>query len=267
MRFEWRRTETAQRHRQRPSTPPVADWARERLGFEPDEAQAELLGADGHRLALCCCRQWGKSTVTALKALHLAAHRPGSTIVATAPTLRQAAEWLKKARTFALKLGGRLGRESVYTQSVVLENGSRMLALPAAPDHVRGPSAVDLLVVDEAAFVPDELYEALLPTLATTDGGLWLMSTPGRQEGLFYSIWHGEGEEWKRVHVPATRCARISERFLAGQRETLGEERFRREYLCEFTSDDGQILTREQIEALFDDSVEALNGGRALWKR
>jgi hypothetical protein len=256
----------------KPASAPVVHpdpvvWARTRLAFEPDEAQSELLRAGAHRLALCCCRQWGKSTVTALKSLHLAMARPGTFIVAAAPTQRQASAWLNKVRTFARRLGEAGRREPGYESSLALSNGSRFLALPAAADHVRGPSAVDLLVVDEAALVPDAIYQALMPTLATTDGRMWMLSTPGEPAGLFYDVWHARTGAWSRVHVPATRCGRISEKFLAAQREDLGEERYRREYLCEFTAGADHTLTPEQVDALWDDTLEALNGGRALWRR
>ncbi len=43
------------------ATDPV-EFARERLGFEPDEAQKAVLRSDARRLILNCTRQWGKST-------------------------------------------------------------------------------------------------------------------------------------------------------------------------------------------------------------
>jgi hypothetical protein len=39
-------------------------FARERLGFEPDERQAAVLDIGIRRGMLNCSRQWGKSTVT-----------------------------------------------------------------------------------------------------------------------------------------------------------------------------------------------------------
>jgi hypothetical protein len=39
-------------------------------GFEPDEPQIRVLRSVAQRGILNCTRQWGKSTVTAAKALH-----------------------------------------------------------------------------------------------------------------------------------------------------------------------------------------------------
>src|SRR5438105_8030405 len=82
----------------------VVAFARERLGFRPDEKQ-ELVLRGGRRGIVNCCRQWGKSTVTAVKAVHRAFTRPGSLALVIAPTLRQSGEFLMKAEEFALRLG------------------------------------------------------------------------------------------------------------------------------------------------------------------
>jgi len=53
-------------------------FARTRLQFEPDPIQASLLRGHHHQLILNCTRQWGKSTVTAAKAVHHAWAHPES---------------------------------------------------------------------------------------------------------------------------------------------------------------------------------------------
>jgi hypothetical protein len=63
-------------------------------------------------------------------------------------------------------------------------NGSVIEALPAIERTVRGFS-VDLLIVDEAAGVPDHDYHGLLPTLAAIKGGQVLLSTPRGKRGFF----------------------------------------------------------------------------------
>ncbi len=55
----------------------VTEFVRTRLGFEPDELQAEVLESEAKRGILNCTRQWGKSTVAAAKAVHRAYTRPG----------------------------------------------------------------------------------------------------------------------------------------------------------------------------------------------
>src|SRR5262245_1068528 len=88
------------------SEPPrdIINWVRDHLDFTPDPRQAEVLASDTNRLILCCTRQWGKSTITALKALHLALSQPGSEILVVSRSERQSREWLRKLQAFALKL-------------------------------------------------------------------------------------------------------------------------------------------------------------------
>src|SRR5438309_1367137 len=67
----------------------VLTFARERLGFEPDALQARVLAASSHRGILCCTRQWGKSTVTALLAVHRAFTCSKSLTLVSSPGQRQ----------------------------------------------------------------------------------------------------------------------------------------------------------------------------------
>jgi hypothetical protein len=48
------------------------EFAPLRLGFEPDVKQAAVLESTRARGILNCTRQWGKSTVAAVKATHRA---------------------------------------------------------------------------------------------------------------------------------------------------------------------------------------------------
>jgi hypothetical protein len=47
-----------------------------------------------------------------------------------------------------------------------LANGSRILSLPGSERTVRGYAAADLVVIDEATRVDDELISAVRPMLA-----------------------------------------------------------------------------------------------------
>ena len=149
-------------------------FARRRLRFEPKADQEQLLAATNRYVILNCHRQWGKTTVTAVRAVHRAATYRNQTIVIISPTLRQSRMLANRCREFAGELGCELGTDGTNAQSIVFPNGSVILPLPAHPDRVRGFTA-DLLIVDEAARVPDEVFVAATPMLATTDGGLWLL--------------------------------------------------------------------------------------------
>jgi hypothetical protein len=235
----------------------AATFARS-VGFVPDELQGRLLEKDSHRLLLNCTRQWGKSTVTALKAVHHAYTRPDSLTLVVSPTARQTSEFVRKARVFLGRLGIRARGDGGNEISVALPNGSRLVGLPGTADTSRGYSGVSLLVIDEAAFVRDEQYDAVRPSLAASDGALWMMSTPRAKCGFFYEAWANGGEEWERLSVRASDCPRISARFLERERRSMDEATFRREYMCEFADGVDMLFTREMVDAAFSDEVELL---------
>ena len=233
-------------------------WARERLGFEADARQAQVLRGDLHRGLLNCTRQWGKSTITAAKAVHRAYFEPEALVVVLTPSARQSAEFLRKACGFARKLNVRSKGDGHNEISLLFPNGARIVGLPGSESTVRGFSAVTLLIIDEAARVSDELYLALRPMTAVSGGDMLLMSTPFGKRGFFYEAWTSTSEEWERISVPATECERIPKEFLEQERSTMGEWWFRQEYLCEFVDTEDGVFDRELVEAAVSKEVEPL---------
>jgi hypothetical protein len=256
-----------------PPTPDPVTWAQVKFNWQPDPIQAEILRTSANRLMLCCTRQWGKSTVTAIKALHHAWYHPGSLVIVAAPTARQSGEWIEKTSTLLRQLDVRPRGDGRNENSLLLPNRSRIVGLPGVAANIRGFSRVALLIIDEAGFVPDSLYHALNPMLAVSGGALWLMSTPNGQSGFFYNEWHDVGRTsssaspWQRVQVPADHCSRISPEFLAQQRISLGDQMYRQEYQCEFLSNGTQVFSQELLQQAFDDLYDPINGGRPLWDK
>jgi len=230
----------------------------ERLGLQPDESQMHMLQSGARRGLLNCTRQWGKSTMAAAMAVHRAYFFHENVIVVVSPSARQSGEFLRKAKGFAGKLGIRARGDGDNEISLMFPNGSRMVGLPGSESTVRGFSAVSLMVIDEAARVPDELYKAVRPFLAVGGGSLWLMSTPFGKRGFFYEEWANGGARWERMEVPATRCPRISREFLEEERAAMGEQWFRQEYLCEFGDAGGSLFSRDVIEGAFSKEVRPL---------
>lgn len=160
-----------------------------------------------------------------------------------APSQRQSQELANRVRRFAQVLGLDLQAESALR--LELRGGSRVIALPAKEGTIRGYSA-HLVVLDEAAWIPDDLYAAVRPMLAATRGRLVAISTPFGTRGWFWREWV-EGEGWERVMVTAYDVPHLDPAFLEEERRALGEWRFRQEYLCEFLSSGGAI-PEEDVE-------------------
>ena len=236
----------------------AADWAREKLGFVADAAQERVLATDHKRGLLNCTRQWGKSTVTAAKAVHQAFTEAESLTLVVSPSARQSGEFVRKAARFAKHLGVRTTGDGDNELSLLFPNGSRIVGLPGSEATVRGFSAVSLLLVDEASRVSDDLYHAVRPMLAVSGGALWLMSTPFGKRGFFYEAWTNGGRDWLRVKVPATECPRIAKSFLEEERENLGDRWFRQEYLCEFVDSTSGVFGRDLVERAITAEIEPL---------
>jgi hypothetical protein len=138
-----------------------------------------------------------------------------------------------------------------------LTNGSRIEALPGTEKTIRGFSGVDLLILDEAARVDDELYFAVRPMLAVSGGALLMLSTPYGKRGVFFEEWTG-GHGWDRYEVPAGEVPRIGDAFLAEERRSLPEWVYRQEYECSFEETEDQVFTHDEVEAAFTDAVKPL---------
>lgn len=233
-------------------------FVRTRLGFEPDNQQTEVLRSEAKRGILNCSRQWGKSTVMAAKAVHRAFTRRGCTVLVASPGQRQSGEFIRKARDFLARLGLSPRGDGFNGNSLLLPNGSRIIGLPGTEATIRGFSAVSLILIDEAARVPDDMYRALLPMLAVHNGDLWLLSTPNGKRGFFYECWAYGGETWHRVSVPATDCPRISRDFLEAQRGEQAPDHFQQEYMCQFIGSGAGVFSRELLERALTDEYQPL---------
>jgi hypothetical protein len=232
----------------------------EALGITPDEWQRAVLRSTAGRVLLNCCRQSGKSTTTAILALHRALHVPDSTVLMGSPGLRQSGLLFRKLLAFYRRLGRPVPAEAETRLTLELTNGSQVHSLPGSEQTVRGFSAVDLLLVDEASRVDDDMLAALRPMLAVSGGRLIAMSTPFGARGWFFEAWEHGGPGWERVRIDATQCPRISPEFLADERRVLGDLAYRSEYGCEFCDTVDAVFRSEDIHAALDASVTPLWG-------
>ena len=232
------------------------------LGIEPDPWQNNLLRSFSDRVLLNCSRQSGKSTTSALLALHRALYHPGSLILCLAPALRQSQELFSKLAGFYRDLGRPIPPLAERRLGLELENGSRVVTLPGTEKTIRGYSGAALLIVDEASRVDDGLYYALRPMLAVSGGRLMMLSTPAGRRGVFFEEWT-EGSGWERYEVAAGQVPRISEGFLEEERRALPARVFRQEYECSFEETDDQVFSYEDVAAAISDEVTPLFGGGA----
>lgn len=214
-----------------------------------DPWQTKALKSSSDRLAFLCSRQIGKSTTAAALAIATALTEPGSLVLLLSPSLRQSCELFRKCMEFFEALGRPVAAINESATRLELANGSRIVSLPGSENTTRGFSGVRLLIVDEAAFCPDQLYFACRPMLATSKGRLVLLSTPMGKTGFFYHTMTDQNNGFEKVIIPATECKRIALEFLEEERRTLGPIWYAREYACEFSDSINQVFSTESIES------------------
>src|SRR6516165_8229146 len=112
-------------------------FAEDRLHFVPDPWQQQFLTSRAQAVLLNCCRQSGKSTTTAIVALHTAIYDPGI-VLCVSPSLRQSKELFAKVMAFLKSIEPVIPLEEDNKSSCELSNGSRIVSLPGDPRTASG---------------------------------------------------------------------------------------------------------------------------------
>jgi hypothetical protein len=232
------------------------------MGVKADPWQETVLRSDDPRICLNRCRQAGKSSVVAVKALHIGLYRPKSLILLLSRSLRQSGELARKVFDAYGSSGRKVPPEAETKQTLELANGSRILALPGGDEGaIRGFSGVRCLVLDEASRIPDALWVAVRPMIAVSGGSVMLLSTPFGCRGFSYRVW-AESQRWLKIQVTAGQCPRLTRDFLAEEMIELGYW-YAQEYLCRFLEAIGQVFSDAAIDAVFHEDIAPLFGDEA----
>lgn len=232
----------------------------QRVGFDMDVWQAGVLRSQAQQTIMLVTRQGGKSTVSSIRALHKALYAPGSLVLLLAPSYRQSKELFRKVKDAYNALPDQSSLTSESSLEMEFEHGSRIVALPGKEETIRGFSGVALLIVDEAARVPDALYQAVRPMLAVSGGQIILLSTPFGRRGFYHDVWQNGGPQWHRTKITAYECPRIPREWLEAERKAIGDWWFKQEYLCEFVEGVDQVFSYEDIQRALDPTVSPLFG-------
>ena len=234
-----------------------------RMRYSPFDYQKRLVDTyHNYRYSISLMpRQTGKSTTAAGYLLWYAMFVPDSTILVAAHKYSGSQEIMQRIRYAYESVPNfiRAGVTSYNKGSIDFDNGSRIVSATTTENTGRGMS-ISLLYCDEFAFVrptiAKEFWTSISPTLAT-GGKCIITSTPNSDEDQFAQIWRQAN---KRVDeygnetdlgINGFRPFRSywnehpdrDEKWEAEQRAQLGEERFRREMMCEFIIYDETLIS------------------------
>ena len=227
--------------------PDKLDYVKKKLGFEPDKWQMRVLEASKN-VVIRSGRQVGKSTIVALKAFFFAVENPKKTVLVVAASQRQSGLLFEKMKSFVIEtMPDYIEGEPTQTR-LELKNGTRIYALPAGRTGyaIRGYS-IDLLIADEAAFISEAVWVAIIPMLAVTKGTLILLSTPFGKGGYFYNCFGDP--DYLQFHISSENCPRIPKQFLQKEKSRMTKLEYAQEYLGEFIEEFTQFFPTELIKS------------------
>ena len=232
------------------------------LRFDPYPYQEKFLRDLSKRIIVCAGRQVGKSTVAAAKAVYFAATRSDSTTLIISATMRQSMLIFEKVSGFVDRSILRYSVAKKTRTRLVFENGGRIIALPCGRgDTLRGYTA-DLVILDEAAFMPEHVIaNVVLPMIAAKNGYCWILSTPWDRGHIFYRIWIDESGAWTKYHWPSRLNPLISRDFLREQLDLIGEERFSVEYEARFLDEESSFFPMKLLRKVVEDYEPKLEPG------
>lgn len=242
------------------TTTDIISFVEKSLGIELDKWQKDFILAKGNT-AVRAGRQSGKSFAESLKIALFALLNPKTNTLIIAAVDRQSVALFEKVKSHIQILAKVDIRKRPTLHEIVLKNGSKIIALPAGRTGygLRG-FTIHKLVIDEAHYVPQEVFDAIIPMLATTMGEgkigtIEMMSTPKGNIGFFYDAFMTEGikETFTTFHVKSEDCKRISKDFLKQQRIQMTKLQYMQEYEAEFLDALQQFLSKDLVESCLDE--------------
>jgi hypothetical protein len=249
----------------------IITFCKEALGFEPTKYQAKFLLDTEQFEAQCWCRQSGKDHTASSKLFWVAVENEGGQYAVVGPSFRQSKLVIRKINNF---IQNKLPKDIPYTQILVgrktlrtkvpLVNGSIIEAYPCNPDTIRGPTLNGILAT-EFNFVKDdeEMYDAILFTLGTTNGFFIANSTPWSRDHIFYRMMNDKDfDDYSRHHVTWNQALEpdgpLKKNLLEKIKKQLAADpwRWRREMEAEWSEDESCWLPQTLIGQCQDSMLE-----------
>jgi len=185
-------------------------------------------------------RRFGKSYLAGYEMLTMALNKDDAVIWYVAPTLPQARkimwdDWMRRNIPDCY-----IAKKNEQMMTMRFKNGSVIYVLSASdPDSLRG-SGVDLMVFDEAAFMPNDTWEVVRPVLSDKyhEGKALFISTPAGYN-WFYDMFNrckedGYKDSWESFQFTTLEGGNVTPEEIEEARRTMSAKMFAQEYLASF---------------------------------
>ena len=198
-------------------------------------------------------RQCGKSFLASLILIYFSLNKRDTTSLIVEPTLNQSRRVFKEI-TKMLEGSNIIKNANQSLLSIDFINGSEIIFKSAEQyDAIRGYSVSGILIVDEGAFIVDDVYEILFPVRDAHNAPMLVISTPLFCDGYFYRLFtstNSKSYDWCDYDTSYF----LSDEKLEQYRNTLSELKFRSEYLGQFITDGGYVF-RNITNCVLSDSI------------
>ncbi|QMU22884.1 terminase large subunit domain-containing protein [Gordonia rubripertincta] len=217
--------------------------------------QRDMVQSPARIRVMCAGRQVGKSRTLAIEALYRAFTQPNAFVLLISAGEVAARRLLEECATLAS--ASPLLRGSVVDDQrtqVTLSNRSRIISVPASQKQIRG-WPVDLLIIDEAGFVDNEIWRAAEPAIIARPGArIILSSSPWGGIDHFFRQLFNRGMDspdarYASFHWPTSLNPLVGADDLEAIRERESSHYFNREYLAEWTEEAGAFFSTDEIDS------------------
>ena len=191
-------------------------------------------------------RQCGKSIMLESILIQTAINKAGSTSICLSPTLEQARKVFREVKN-VLKPTKIYSRHNDLQLIIMLKNKSWIYFKSAEQrDGLRGYTVNGIYVIDEAAYIPDDIFYDTLAWVNVSLAPVVIVSTPNHKTGFFYKYYMmGEGNEpnvfsynWSEFDTSAL----LPDDKLEEYRKQLPATKFKTEFLGEFLDLEGGVF-------------------------
>ena len=241
------------------------------IPFEMYEFQKKLIrNFHDHRFNICKMpRQTGKSTTVVSYLLHYAVFNDNVNIGILANKASTARELLERLQIAYENLPKWMqqGILSWNKGSLMLENGSKVIAASTSASAVRGMS-FNIIFLDEFAFIPnhiaDQFFASVYPTISSGKSTKVIIVSTPHGMNHFYRMWH-DAERRDNEYVPTdVHWSEVPGRDEAWKRQTIAntsEQQFKVEFECEFLGSVDTLIAPSKLRSMVYEKPRKSNAG------
>lgn len=185
-------------------------------------------------------RQVGKSFLACILLITFSLTRQSTNIIIE-PTLHQSRRVFKQICAM-LEGGGLIKNANASLLTIEFVNGSEIMFKSAEQrESLRGMTCSGIMIIDEAAFIPNDIFEILYPCCDAHNAKILLVSTPLFTSGEFYEKHidpNVKSFDWSKYDTSKY----LSKEKLEYYRKTISPNKFKSEYLGEFLTEGSYVF-------------------------